>query len=772
MFNLGKRRQNPGISITIIMIIVFLCQNAAWTNDISISGQIEPKNILLENFLAGKSAFQRVEKYLADKNEVDFTNQVTLIEDLTTILRETNKLTRLSDKIIEQRLKKINKKIKSKNLVLEEKLGACTLSSGSEIRTVAVKLNGKLWKMVYLNVNNLTFWEQIDIGIKNRKDLNWLNTPDVERVWISDVVDFSGIDFYADIDKDKKVIYQEGTSGHPGYLLLQYCPRSEAYSLYRISTTGNGKVEKDEVNYNARSAVYHKYSNRIEKEGFRRLFQEKLNIIVPDKPLGFSEIRSIIDKIQQRNDIGPQQIKKGDFILVEEGSVSNLTLVEVAGTEIEYKGTKSEKMCIYHQEGSSLGDFIVGINANYGFHSKLNSTGVWFHYKGELIMGEQIDQPKKAWLVTKEEIKQICKYKPAERDPALRLYMSRAEFCVYAALQGMQYERWGHDNIDRLVEEILRERHRNLYIGEGDSRGWKPIPQHPVLKKKAEAAKISQFKREQKKKQLEKEMKKSLEEQYAGISQENYARALDILINRFGKKVFAEIVQDLLKMHLVSLHVSTHRDNICKPHSDISAIDIEAAPSVIRGVHPCPKDMLGGITVNVTSLFGDVDFWHYLIMKQPDLYNQFVDYLQAFPKQFTLKSDSLTAIVHDPVAVIKEYFPQTFRKIQDGGRTDFDSTVSPAVTWPEPSFPSPGILPEKYLKPQPEKPTSPGGSTTASRAQELRKPRALKPDPARAEALRAKLLQMHKKTGHSMPARLKRDLSETEEQGSDVNCSI
>lgn len=215
-------------------------------------------------------------------------------------------------------------------------------------------------------------------------------------------------------------------------------------------------------------------------------------------------------------------------------------------------------------------------------------------------------------------------FSPIQFDMYIGLEITSESRCVMVAMQAMQYERWGKDE-----------------VGESD-------PQN----------------------------------RYQNVTQKNYFIALDRIIARFRETTFAEQVEKIMIQHLHGLHTPIqHPDTPNGPHSDISPfwdVEMRIAKDVILGAHPTPINMRDtGVISNVKTLFGDADFWKYLRTNHIESFNRFVDYLHSFDKSIMVNTIYAQAEI-DVVALIRDFFRDTYSVISSV-REDFVSTSEIAI---------------------------------------------------------------------------------------------
>ncbi len=559
---------------------------------------------------------------------------------LAYVLVGLNQVAEKSKVEVESRIGELNQELLERNPKCEIDLKEEVLEEtvdGRRLPFVWVRLNGMRWKKIYL-----------------RRHVPAAASPDVTivgKVSIGESVSaFDGIDYFKQFDREEKVSWESGRPGQPGYVLIEYWPHSMEYRYTKMSMNAERKATRRTLGYDSRSGYTRGASSypleredaEMVQEGLR-LAQERLGIAVPTKPLGFSSVGKIVKNVISRwslwfnRMIWFSEFKPGDYVLLE-GRFEDWILLRVASTQIDRR-ENTDIMEIYHNADDPLfGDRALEIRANdFAVRETVAdpSTPVNLYYRGEPGFG-RAKKPKRAWRISQAEAQEIAKFRPAQKDPLLPLSIAREAYCISTALQGLQFMRWGLDEID--------------FETRGKSR-----------------------------------LKELMEKQYAQVNAQNYAKALDSLIERFGKKSFSSVVLDLFHQHLGVLHTRYQTPGSpYKPHSDIQKYgraSMQLASQAIRAVHPMPDiNMMtfAGNVWNVKTLFGDVDFWRHMKDKYPDLFQSFVDYLLSLPKDFTHTYFGGVVAKTDPVALVKQHFPQAYSVIHEA-RPDFDSPTPRAI---------------------------------------------------------------------------------------------
>jgi hypothetical protein len=494
---------------------------------------------------------------------------------------------------------------------------------------------------------------------------------------------FSGIRYFQAIDGEQCLRFEEGRLGEQGYRLGQYWPRTGDYEFMEIVLGPGGEFIKQRFIYNERNGHVElreggniKWEKNLDEGDWAALIGRlysltaKIGVPMPNprKPMGYPEVTDVVQRVVAGKSVDPESLKEGDFILFETGArerpvvfarVSRIKRIERKGDPLSY---------VIYSRGSDLaGDKSLELSVERKglFNKKITVKKIdTKKYSMNLNQEENIidtlythgipvlpyesrwrkdTDPRRAWRISPEEAAQIMRFRPKVLDPIPGTQWTREQLTLYTALQSMAYERWGLDEVgltSGLYGTVARAK-----------------PEHKAVRL----------------------------QRYAGINPENYAKALDILIKRFGEVEFAKAVTMLFLDHLNGLHTQWHRPHSpYAPHSDIGPLGEEytsVAKDAIKGLHPVPNNMTeSGVLVNAKTLFGDRDFWIHMLYRYPSLFDQFVDFLKALPKDFHQKGIYGETLV-DPIALIKQYFPHAFWII-NAARPDFDSDTPEALRKP------------------------------------------------------------------------------------------
>lgn len=160
---------------------------------------------------------------------------------------------------------------------------------------------------------------------------------------------------------------------------------------------------------------------------------------------------------------------------------------------------------------------------------------------------------------------------------------------------------------------------------------------------------------------------------------DDYAKALEVIVNRFGETVLAEEAVALIGLHFRTLHTSLHTPEIThKPHSDGWPEDekfVATARQVINDAHDLPWTMHFGKIVNFTSLFGDPDFWATTRSAYPVVFHAAADHILTMPATFQQPDNQYcSGATINPVGLIRAFYPAAYSEVI-AGRPDFVSDV-------------------------------------------------------------------------------------------------
>jgi hypothetical protein len=342
-----------------------------------------------------------------------------------------------------------------------------------------------------------------------------------------------------------------------------------------------------------------------------------------EAPEGFPEIAEAVGEITSGNPVAPEELQEGSFYMA---------LAEFG----EWRVFKFKRLEPFDYDSGGAGFVLIGSPSDGLDDSIFLSISSRTHHpyrcvgkKEESEVGQvytrqsvgHTDGLKEVYKVDQAALETICALRPAAMDPLVGRGISREAFVSGVTMEGLQYERWGADEI-------------------GGPR-------------------------------------------YEKINREAYQKALETLMRRFGSSVFVEELKKTIDRHLQGLHTEQHLDGSpYKPHSDVAPLhadEMTIARQAILDAHPMPGSMgESGFVVNVKSIFGDADFWAILRDAHRDIFDQLVDYIAALPRNLEQRGSYYATAEIDPVALIREQFPDAYREISIV-RPDFVSDAISAI---------------------------------------------------------------------------------------------
>lgn len=451
----------------------------------------------------------------------------------------------------------------------------------------------------------------------------------------------AGIGLFRQVDAEPRKWFQDGARGRPGYRKGQYWPRTGEYHYeeYDARAKDNGSVRS--WTFKARHGF-----PRIQP-GFglcsdqnpetcedwdlmradMKTLARRLNIkaVDPQSRLGYPGVAQALSRMRARPSDDIETLRPGELVFLEDSS----------GSESLFRVGRVEKI----EDREPFYRLYAGEPLDSGGTDKLEfRTDI---RKRRFISGDSADSDgfiasanssARLWRVGEGERQTFLRYLPRIADPTYDAPDKRAGLVLQLALFSMAYERWGVDEISAISAGARK--------------------------------------------------KKLLKGRYARVTPANYARALDVLLARFGEEELYRTSAFVLDNDLKRLHTSLHTPGLpFGAHTDIGPLGplyTRLASEAILGAHPVPKNMSeSGYLVNAKSLVGDYDFWEHLAKSRRPLFDRLVDHLLSLPREYPQRSLYARAAVLDPIAVIKRHFQRTFALIH-GLRPEFDSpTVEP-----------------------------------------------------------------------------------------------
>ncbi|HSW66781.1 MAG TPA: hypothetical protein VLI54_06610 [Bacillota bacterium] len=175
------------------------------------------------------------------------------------------------------------------------------------------------------------------------------------------------------------------------------------------------------------------------------------------------------------------------------------------------------------------------------------------------------------------------------------------------------------------------------------------------------------------------------DEPQADESDEHYARALGVLVDRFGEGVLADESVGLIDYQLRTLHMHVHtpESGENKPHSDGPSEDekfADVAYQAINGAHYIPANLYHGHIANYVSIFGDTAFWKAAREQHGSVFSRAVEHLAsiAVPYLQTHFMYNNQTFAIDPVGLIKDHYPAAYAEIIIA-RPDFTPQLNQAI---------------------------------------------------------------------------------------------
>jgi len=402
---------------------------------------------------------------------------------------------------------------------------------------------------------------------------NCLKTPDFTKP--NDP--FEGIEFFEQIDKEKVQSIEEGSPGTNGWYRYEFYPR---VGYIRLLKYEGGTLRNWEFNQRTQFGYCYHGSLRSEdqaiiQEGIRKMNKHGIKT---EAIRGYPEVEKLLHEISMKPKVDVKKLMKGKYYLVVKAKRGDETirLFKFEQSIQEHFGGSDDVIRIYASADDIFSKKPYLEISSFSYEPSTpsdNHTVVTTN-----LINTKTGKIENNWTfyeVDQEQASTLASVRKPEMDSYVGRpeWSDRKQICINAALQGLQYERWGKDEI-------------------GDD----------------------------------------FIERYKQVTKTNYHKALETIIARFGTEAFTKAVEDLILWHLKSLHTKKHLTNSpYKPHSDISPQGEKymiLAKQVIKDTHPLSRDMTeSGHVVNVKSIFGDADFWNLMRIKYPTLFNRFVDYI-------------------------------------------------------------------------------------------------------------------------------------------------
>lgn len=417
--------------------------------------------------------------------------------------------------------------------------------------------------------------------------------------------------------------------------------------LYYAKTVVSGFNKVRIINaFNLRIGEYYRFSDKDKNpredsdllEAILRLdpeFQEWYH-----SPPGNFEVAELIDLCMQTNPIKIEnildEVLPGDYILFQDYS-HNLQACCVGKIAPLTKPGQEGVRSIHTQAGMESLDILP-----YNYQCRMKQREPRSTYVGSMYPTEHefnlSGKVQSAWKISEATYLQLKNYAEIGYDPSIEAPLSREEYTICVCWDGMAFDRWG-----------------------------------------ASIASI----------------RDSNPERYQNCTKKNLEKAIELLVTRFGAEAFTKSLQALLFEHAKRLHTPLQRTNLMLAqnnafgdvHSDIIGFDSKIstlAKEVIGDIHPIVADMekdghgrvYQGV-YNAKSLLGDYELFEILIEKYPDIFQQLVRSIISLPS--INQGDWYGNSIVNPLAAVKEYFPEVFKLFSEKYEGDIPDITEPAL---------------------------------------------------------------------------------------------
>ncbi|MBY0369796.1 hypothetical protein K2X33_03855 [bacterium] len=446
--------------------------------------------------------------------------------------------------------------------------------------------------------------------------------------------------------------FEIGLPYDPYYLQLQVERQSGAYVFHESTRAPNGDLSMRRWKYNARNGeLFIQFSSGQHSEALLQreaaLFEKHLGEKIDfNKPIGFGSVESLLEQITAGAPKDPSQLKFPGYLLLREpptlAGASGYKVLNVAG-HMYAEGERTHFFKLAEDDEGFAFDYLPGPTGSSRFRYQTLSQ-MRYHQPGGPYQAalssylRRAEEPlgrQKAWKVDP-------KYLPAftrHLDLAEPLEESKHSFgatLVYNALMHMHYETWGLQNIG--------------YTAYGDPT-----------------------------------KERNLRSRFRGVTEENYHRALQHLVDRVGAQRFYEGVQMAVDTDFLSLHSNKlHFNSPFTTHADAGGYGADMAQmarDAILNVYPTPMGMnQSGHLVNIAPAYGQSALWTFLRDKQRPLFDRLVEHVLALPEEYEVQAASGWPGIVSRIALLRDEFPEAYAVIH-GVRPDFvPKSTRPAIT--------------------------------------------------------------------------------------------
>lgn len=441
---------------------------------------------------------------------------------------------------------------------------------------------------------------------------------------------FEGITYFDEVDKHY-ITVDTAHRSVPGAQTVHFDPHSGM--LYHTITEQSGPhLRRRGYEFNMRLGKYLDLNKRGDDPKRDDRLRSALSLLDPqytewlNKPPGYPETQNFL----QDKEITPkipiekllEEFNKDDYLLFYDNGSSlhacqPAEIIPITSTKSSLKGGYR----VMSGEGMRVEISYIDYHSELKHDDNMHVIGGIFPIGHEMISN---NAKQGVWKITKEHFELLKKFAETPIDRSIEYPLSREEFVVAIALDGMAFERWGAS-----IEAI---------------RAKNPT-------------------------------------RYEDVTKESLQKAIANLIDRFGTKAFANAAKWVAFQHMYRLHTPLHKtsilftqDNMFNDyHSDILGFQKNisvVAGQAIREAHPVVADMekdghgrVGAGVYNAKSIFGDVELLEILKYEYPELFKELIGYIATIPPldQGTWYGDSMVY----PLNAIQEYFPEAYKTMQD-----------------------------------------------------------------------------------------------------------
>ena len=263
---------------------------------------------------------------------------------------------------------------------------------------------------------------------------------------------FEGISYFDEIDK-RYIQVDTNKRSVIGSETIHFDPYSGL--LYHLITEKkDDRLVRHPMAFSVRTGKYITLEDRDRNPHADTRLAKALSLVAPqylkwlDKPPGFPETQSLVERIQQTPKIPlnriAREVKRGDCLLFFDSSASlhacESSTVEAITDKPNLKGSYR-----VYSEGRNPSVDIWWFNQyssvmKRGKDEKDRIVGGIMPVEHEFVL--QKDK-QGIWKITPNELEAIKKYAEIEFDPSIEYPLSREEYVVAAALDGMAFDRWG-----------------------------------------------------------------------------------------------------------------------------------------------------------------------------------------------------------------------------------------------------------------------------------------------------------------------------------------